>query len=246
MTKYHAIFFDLGKTLLYPKTAWQTVYLNAQKALTQSLIEQGVAVDKNTFPYEFAERLNRYYVDRETTLRELGTAQLLEELLTEKGFGDAPHAKQSRALNAFYAITQKNWLLEDDAYRVLDALKLMGLELALISNAADDADVQALIDKYRLHHYFEFIRSSAKAGYRKPHAYIFREALSAMKLFPEQCIMVGDTLDADILGANKLDIYSIWINRRVNKGTRTLQDIHPKAIIEELSELPKLILELSH
>ncbi len=245
MTKIRAIFFDLGKTLLYPESAWQAVFLRAQKALAQSLVEQGIAVDEKVFPYEFTERLNRYYVDRETTLRELGTTQLLEQLLTEKGFSDAPAPKLHTALNAFYAITQRNWLLEEDAYPVLDALKLMGYKLALLSNAADDADVQTLIDKYRLRHYFDFIRSSAKVGYRKPHAHIFNEALREMNLFPEQCVMVGDTLDADILGANKLGIYSVWINRRVNRETKTLVDIHPKAVIQKLDELPQLLLAIS-
>ncbi len=245
MTKYRAIFFDLGKTILYPKSAWQAVFLRANKALACSLDEQDIPIDKNTFPYEFAERLNRYYVDRETTLRELGIMQLLEQLLAEKGFDDTPGPKLRVALNAFYAITQQNWLLEEDAYPVLDALKLMGFKLALLSNAADDADVQALIDKYRLRHYFDFVRSSAKVGYRKPHAHIFNEALSAMNLFPEQCVMVGDTLDADILGANKLDIYSVWINRRVNRETKTLVDIHPKAVIQKLDELPQLLLSIS-
>lgn len=245
MTEYRAIFFDLGKTILYPKSAWQAVFLRADKALAHSLIEQDIFVEESTFPYEFAERLNRYYVDRESTLRELGTMQLLQQLLAEKGFDNTPPLKLRIALDAFYAITQSNWLLEEDAYPVLDALKLMGYKLALLSNAADDADVQTLIDKYRLRHYFDFICSSAKVGYRKPHAHIFNEALRKMNLFPKQCVMVGDTLDADILGANKLGIYSVWINRRVNKETKTLVDIHPKAVIQGLDELPQLLLSIA-
>ncbi len=53
--------------------------------------------------------------------------------------------------------------------------------------------------------------------------------------------MVGDTLNADIKGANALGIYSVWINRYVNKNTKTLQDIHPKATIQSLSQLPQLM-----
>ena len=125
------------------------------------------------------------------------------------------------------------------------ALKLNGYTLALLSNAADDLDVQTLIDKNDLRHYFSFIRSSASAGLRKPHPHIFEEALRDLSLFPEQCVMVGDTLDADIKGANKLGIYSVWINRRVNQNTKTLIDIHPKATIQELGALPRLVLEIS-
>ena len=245
MTQIRAIFFDLGKTLLYPKSAWQPVFLRADKALTDALISQGIEIDAHRFPYEFNDRLNHYYVDRETTLREIGMMRILQQLLTEKGFQDAPPSNLRVALDAFYAVTQSNWLLEADAHPTLRKLKMKGYQLALLSNAADDSDVQALIDQHKLRHYFSFIRSSAAAGYRKPHRQLFEEALKALSLFPQQCVMVGDTLDADILGANKLGIYSVWINRRVNKHTKTLVDIRPQAVLLNLSELPNLLDNIS-
>ncbi len=243
MTPIRAVFFDLGKTLIYPQDAWQPVLLRSDKALTTSLIASGVEVDMRTFPYEFMERLNRYYADREETLRETTTFKMLHHLLQEKGFRDVPAPILRAALDAKYAITQANWYLEQDAHAVLRALKLNGYTLALISNAGDDPDVQALLDTHKIRHYFSFIRTSAACGFRKPHRHIFDEALRDLGLLPEQCAMVGDTLDADIKGANALGIYSIWINRRANKNTKTLVDIHPKAVIQELIELPKVLLE---
>jgi len=228
MTIIRAAFFDLGKTLLYPKA-------NAQ----------GLEINKKTFAYEFADRLNKYYVDREETLRETTTFRVLQQLLVEKGYRDTPTPILRDALDTFYALTQSNWIIEEDAHPILRALKLTGYKLALLSNAADDSDVQSLIDKNNLRPYFGFIRSSATCGYRKPHAHMFEEALAELNLFPEQCVMVGDTLNADIKGANKLGIYSVWINRRVNQNTKTLVDIRPKAVIQELSELPRLLLEIS-
>lgn len=245
MPPIKAIFFDLGKTLLYPQAPWQPVFLRADKALTDALLAQGIEVDAKTFPYEFNDRLNRYYVDRETTLRETTAFRMLQQLLAEKGIRDAPIPNLRIALDAFYAVTQSNWHLEADAHATLRKLKVKGYQLALLSNAADDSDVQALIDQHKLRHYFSFIRSSAAAGYRKPHRQLFDDALKALNLFSEQCVMVGDTLDADILGANKLGIYSVWINRRVNKHTKTLVDIRPQAVLLNLSELPNLLDNIS-
>lgn len=244
MTSIRAVFFDLGKTLVYPPLAWQPVYLRSDKALTESLITNGVGVDPRTFPYEFTERLNHYYADREETLRETTTFRMLMHLLEEKGFRNVPAPILRAALDAKYAITRSNWHLELDAHTALRALKLNGYQLALISNAADDLDVQTQLDTHKLRHFFSHIRTSAASGFRKPHAHMFEESLRALGLFPEQCAMVGDTLDADIKGANALGIYSIWINRRANKNTKTLVDIHPKAVIQELTELPKVLLEV--
>ena len=244
MSPIQAVFFDLGKTLLYPQAPWQPVFLRAHKALADSLLRQGIEIDADTFPYEFNDRLNRYYADRESTLREIGAFRLLQQLLAEKGIRDAPVSSLRIALDAFYAVTQQNWSLEADAHQTLKTLKLQGYRLALLSNAADDADVQALVDQNQLRHYFNFIRSSAAAGYRKPHRQLFEESLKYLNLFPQQCLMVGDTLDADILGANKMGIYSVWINRRVNKHTKTLVDIRPNAVIQTLSEVPQIIPEI--
>lgn len=241
MTRIRAVFFDLGKTLIYPKDAWQPISLASDKALTKSLIDNGIGVDANAFPYEFIVRLNNYYTYREETLRETTTFRLLRDLLAEKGFRDVPAPILRAALDAKYAITQTNWDIEDDAHACLNSLRSKGYELALLSNAGDDPDVQTLLDKHKLRHYFSHIRTSAAAGFRKPHAYLFEEALRILGLSPQQCVMVGDTLAADILGANKLGIYSVWINRRVNKETQSLINIHPKAVIQSLAELPARI-----
>ena len=245
MTIIRSIFFDLGKTLLYPKASWQPTFMRANKALASALSTEGIKINERTFPYEFADNLNKYYAAREITHRETAILRILGSFLAEKGLWEVPSSNLRAALDAFYAITQENWLLEKDAHSTLNALKSKGYKLALLSNASDDADVQTLIDKNDLRHYFSYIRTSAATGYRKPHAHLFKEALSALNLFPEQCVMVGDTLDADIAGANELGIYSVWINRRVNKTTKTLVDIRPKAIIQELGELLNLLQEIS-
>jgi putative hydrolase of the HAD superfamily len=243
MSNIRAIFFDLGKTLIYPKAPWQAIYLKSDKALTEALISHGVTVNPNTFPYELIERLNRYYADRDETLRETTTHQMLTALLEEKGFKNVPSSIIRAALDAKYAVTQSNWYAEMDAYATLQALQLSGYKLALVSNAGDDRDVQALLDTHKLRQYFSFIRTSAASGYRKPHPQLFEEALHEFDMLPEQCAMVGDNLDADIRGANELGIYSIWINRRVNKNTKTLLDVHPKAVIQSLTELPNVLYE---
>jgi FMN phosphatase YigB (HAD superfamily) len=59
--------------------------------------------------------------------------------------------------------------------------------------------------------------------------------------------MVGDTLGADILGAQNAGIYAIWITRRADvPANRAHQDtIHPDAAIDSLAEIPGLLEKLS-
>jgi putative phosphatase len=48
---------------------------------------------------------------------------------------------------------------------------------------------------------------------RKPKAAPFNAALAHLKAKPEECVMVGDQIFSDILGANRLGFYTIWLER---------------------------------
>ena len=55
-----------------------------------------------------------------------------------------------------------------------------------------------------------YIAISADLGIRKPHADIFLHALNALDARPEEAVMVGDSLYADIYGAQRLGIFTVW------------------------------------
>ncbi|MCF6278447.1 MAG: HAD family hydrolase [Anaerolineales bacterium] len=241
MNAFRAVFFDLGKTLMHAKAPWRPILLRSDKALAASLRNNGVSIDISTFPYEFTNRINNYYTERDETLRETSILNLLRHILDEKGFRNVPDPILRAALDAKYAITQRNWGLETDAQPTLHTLKSTGYLLALLSNAGDDPDVQALLDKFELRPYFNFILTSATCGYRKPHPYIFEQALNALKLLPQQTAMVGDTLSADIKGAQALGIHGIWINRRANIHTKTLNAVQPNITVRTLAEIPETL-----
>jgi FMN phosphatase YigB (HAD superfamily) len=56
--------------------------------------------------------------------------------------------------------------------------------------------------------------------------------------------MVGDSLEADILGANQMGIYSIWITRRVSLPDEGDLTIQPQAVIPTLDLIPGLLGEI--
>ena len=66
-----------------------------------------------------------------------------------------------------------------------ELLKSRGYRIGLISNAADDDNTQALVDKGMFRPYLEYIVSSAAFGMRKPHPDIFRSALKHLGVSPE-------------------------------------------------------------
>ncbi|HSO28030.1 MAG TPA: HAD family hydrolase, partial [Anaerolineales bacterium] len=171
------------------------------------------------------------------------TYSVLQTTLAEFGYSQPSEALLRQALRAMYRVSQMHWRLEPDALPTLDALRSAGHHLALISNAADDEDVQRLVDKAGLRPYFSLILTSAGEGIRKPKREIFMKALEFMGLPPERAVMVGDTLEADILGAINAGMRSVWITRRVEnpQAQTNAYAVRPDAVIHTLAELPPLL-----
>jgi putative hydrolase of the HAD superfamily len=241
-----AVIFDLGNTLMYPVAPdlWPEVIQRGNQALMEYLCTRDILTDCDDFVVEFNQRLHQYYSERDKLMIETSTFQVLKELLAEKGYAEVPDTVIRESLDAHYAVTQKNWQLEDDAIDCLSTLQQQKYKLGLVSNAGDHRDVVQLVEKFNLDPYFEFILTSAGCGYRKPHHKIFQLALEELGASGEEVVMVGDTLDADILGANRVGMYSIWITRRTDFPPNDTLPIQPRAIIKTLGELPNLLREL--
>jgi HAD superfamily hydrolase (TIGR01549 family) len=247
MPTFNAIIFDLGRTLIYFDGHWKQVEDQADQALADELEELGFEIEKNDFLSRFRDRVEQYYQAREEDYLEHTTQVVLKDILAECGYPNVSQQVLRDALAAFYNVSQNHWKTEHDAHATLDILRARGFRMGMISNAADDADVQALVDQAQLRPYFDKILTSACVGLRKPDERIFNKLLDHWRLPASRVVMVGDMLNADILGARNAGIFSVWIKRRVNPETsrRDLQYIQPDAVIDTLSELPNLLNELS-
>lgn len=234
-----AVLFDLGDTLMCPDSDWLPVLERADRAVVDVLCKNGLDLDCDHFHEEFKARLNRYYAERDSQQIETSTTVVLQELLTEKGFNDVPPALIRAALDARYRISQANWNLVDDALATLEALYSSGYRLGIVSNAGDNKDVFQLVDKFGIEPYFDFVLTSAACGWRKPHPRIFELALAHWGCLPAEAAMVGDKLDADILGANQAGIFSIWAKRYAKRQKQTA--INPAAQAETLAEIKDIL-----
>ena len=238
------VLFDLGSTLIHARIPWTDAdfWRRGDAALVQVLRDEGFNLDVDAFDGEHGTFLDRYYARRKLGDTTEQTAfSMLTELVFEKGFSNIPTKVLRAALDAMYTSMDGNWILEEDAISTLETLKIDGYRLGLISNTSDDPHVQRLIDAKGLRPFFEYVLTSAGFGIRKPDARIFQAALDFFQVGPGASAMVGDTVDADVLGANEMGIYSIWIKRR---STRQNPNIIPKAIVESLLEIPTLLRSL--
>ena len=242
MRPFDALLFDLGSTLIYFEADWHQVFSQAIAALVEFIESHGFKLEEG-FQDRFSLQLSQYYTERDTEFIEYTTAYILRTLLSEQGFPDLEDELLHRALRAMYTVSEAYWHSEADAIPTLEKLRRDGYQLGLISNAADDEDVQTLVDQANLRPYFDLILTSAAAGIRKPNPRIFNLALEKLGTPASRAAMIGDTLGADILGAQNAGVFSIWITSRADVAANQAHadTIQPQAVIGRLSDLPDLL-----
>lgn len=114
------------------------------------------------------------------------------------------------------------WELFADVEPTLTALKARGLRLGLISNF--DSRLYGVLDGLRLRDYFDSIHISTEVGAAKPDSAIFRAALADNGVHASQASHIGDSLSADVAGAQTAGLSAIWLNR--NPKTTLPAGIH--------------------
>jgi HAD superfamily hydrolase (TIGR01509 family) len=235
-TKPTTILFDLGNTLLYFQGDWVSVYRRALAAAAASLVSGQPGLQEAEVLASLDAGLQAYYRQRDIDLIEKPILVTLARILAPLGVESGEQV--SAAARAFYRVTQARWIPEEDAEPVLAELKNRAYQLGVVSNAANDDDVQTLVDKAGIRPYLDLVLSSGYFGRRKPDPAIFTHALESLGARAEETIMVGDTLTADILGANQMGIASVWISRRAGgQKPEGRMHIRPSAEIQALTGL---------
>jgi putative hydrolase of the HAD superfamily len=115
--------------------------------------------------------------------------------------------------------------------------------MGIISNASDEANVQRLVAKIDGAHAFDPVLVSARVGVRKPAPEIFNQLIGQWALPPETLVMVGDTLDADILGAQSAGMHQIWLRSAQDRADNqaAMGRISPEAVAIDLRQVPDLL-----
>lgn len=131
----------------------------------------------------------------------------------------------------------------DGAEEALTELK-KSFKLAIVSNTFSwgNREVSSALGRKNLSRFFDAIVTSVDAGSRKPDRGIYLKVLSILECAPNEAVMVGDRVDTDIAGANRVGVTSVlcrW-NERYPVNMVDEGDL-PDYIIGSLRELPSLI-----
>ena len=211
-----AVFFDFGETLarVWPYREW--LYVRACREFGVELDPQVVAggQDAGWALYETPDGPAHPHISLTAEHFLLHKTEVIAERLRTMGVAGP---LQDIAARIYRLDTVPDmYRLYDDAIPTLAGLRKRGYRLAVISN--HEWDLPDLIEGLGLGPYFETVVTSARAGYRKPHPRIFETALAEMRVAPQDALMVGDGLAPDVVGAHRLGMQAVLLDRSGKPG----------------------------
>lgn len=225
---YTTIFFDLDRTLWdFETNSHETISELSEK---HKLLEKGVEsvshfiteylqineqlwddyrkglIDKNTLRYDrFYRTLLKFNIDDKPLSQAIGNDYVdISPLKT----GLFPHTKEVLGyLNNKY-------------------------KLHIITNGFEEVQ-HVKIKNCGIEKYFDQVITSERAGYKKPDVRIFEYSLETVNANAESSLMIGDSLEADIIGARNAGMHQVFFNPQ--------KETHSEKITYEINSLNELL-----
>ncbi|MWV40263.1 HAD family hydrolase [Natrialba sp. INN-245] len=230
------VLLDLDDTL-YP-------YQPCKTAGMEAALEEGrdLGYDLDRTEFEAFYQSGRREVKRELS----GTAATHERFLyfkraLEEHTGE-PRAGDALALGeAFWQAYLEEMQLFPGVEETLTTLGETGVDVAVVTNLTTRIQL-AKVERLGLEAQIDLLLTSEETGREKPGSVMFTLPLARLERTPSEAVMVGDNVDADIVGGNAAGIETVlfdpdgdWADERL-EGRR-----NPDHRIDAFGQLTELV-----
>jgi putative hydrolase of the HAD superfamily len=146
-----------------------------------------------------------------------------------------------------WELTHYHRRLRPRVREMLEGLRDLGLKLGIISNTAAMYQVFDSLEEYGIRDLFQDVTLSSVTGLRKPLPDIFFVSTRQLRVRPEDCVYVGDTISRDIIGSKRAGFAcAIQIGSKLTreKDAGVRREFEPDYIIEDIYEVYPILREL--
>ncbi len=215
-----AIIFDLWNTLVYNNVKENPVRRTAKLF--------GMEANKD-FSLRFEDAVERKRYD--------SVKESMEELCEK--FGIEKNDEMIRELVKIWTPDPSEVGIFSDTMESLKSLRKTGVKLAILSNAFYYKT--DLVMKTGLVDLFDVSCFSHDTKLIKPEIMSFIDTLQKLDIKPEEALMVGDSMNSDIIPAEKNGIKGVLIVRKENPNPQWKDAVKHANVIHSLKELEKFL-----
>ena len=217
------VFFDLDHTL------WD-FDKNSELAFQDIFEKQKIALDLQDFLEVYKPINYKYwelYRNNSVSKEALRYARLKESFDSLKF--ETQDVTINRIADDYIEYLPKNNHLLEGSMEVLKSLQ-QKYKLHIITNGFEEVQYKKLRSS-GIHDFFHTVTTSEEAGEKKPHPQIFEMAMGKSGAQVSESVMIGDNLEADIIGAHKFGLQVIYLN----PGAKSSPGQYPQ--VQKLNEL---------
>ena len=199
--------------------------------LHRSLAANGCDTDFDAFRDAYTAEARRQYEEARADFRELDYLRRINSTLRAVGF---QHPRQRLLVQKAWSDYLAEWPKQSSPYEETPMLlsSITGrYRLGLVTNFPDGPTARRAFEKFGFDAVFDSLVVSGEVGFRKPSRVIFERALSELGSTPERAVMVGDTFDADIVGAKNMGMRAILIDA---DGSQRANHHLPDAVVTSI------------
>jgi putative hydrolase of the HAD superfamily len=234
-----AILFDLDDTLLVAFGPAQSQWRRTIAAFADRLGPLEATIVANAIHAASAELWadpgrHKYWRHRIADARRKIVADAFATLAAS-GHTVPPQSVGDALAAAYDALHDEELAMFPDAHQTLDRLKELGVKLALITNGAGEPQ-RAKVVRFALEHRFDHIQIEGEHGFGKPEERAYTHAMEVLGVGPHETWMVGDNLEWEVVGPQRLGIHAIW-HDGYGVGLPPGSPIKPDRIVRRISEL---------
>lgn len=217
------LLFDVDDTLL-------DFQLAEKKALNSLFIDEKIAL---TSEIEAMYKKINQQLWRDFELGKVDKSQVIDgrfALLFDR-FGKQVNGKEMGEKYSYY-LSEGHDLL-GNSFEILEKLQ-PEYDLYIVTNGVAKTQYKRLKES-KLEPFFKDIFVSEETGFQKPMIEYFDYVFDRIpNLEKEKTMIIGDSLNSDILGGNQAGITTVWLNPNKNKATK---EVRPDFEIQQLDEL---------
>ena len=235
--KYKHLFFDLDHTLWdFEANSRQTL---ADLYHSMNLEAKGVN-DFDLFHKNYLVHNDKLWSRYRNGFIKVDELRWKRMWLTLLDFKVADEQLAREMGNIFLDLLPTRKILFPDTIEILDYLVDKNYQLHLITNGFEKTQ-HSKLKHSGLSTYFTEVITSEGSNSLKPHKEIFDYAFKKTGATPEESIMIGDTIEVDILGAVNAGIDQVHVNHLTKKPVM-LNDELPTYTVYCLKELENIFL----
>lgn len=239
------IFFDVNQTLIDIDTNEENRkrnQANAWEHLAKSIGEYGVKIDPAEFIELNKKQQENFYIRKDKKIQHHNFCKILGNILKDNFGVELPEEKVCSLIYEYHKIARGYARLYPNVAETLARLKeKYTLSVASYTQGCFTKSelIELDIDKY-----FSYFVYTSDIGFHKASPKFYEQCLEITGEKAENCAMVGDNYDVDILIPQKLGIKTIWVKNPLTAHQYIhLFDQEPKDMINiaEFVKLPEVI-----